>query len=300
MDTFAERLDVASGHRTKFEPQHILLQDRADWFGETHLEVWESDGGVELPETVLYLNGIVINHNIAPTEVRFAGGPPIAGGRVPGRVAILPAGLAYSGVGWAPTRTTVMGLKPQVLAAAVRTSTARSVELRPGYGVADTFIVGAMEALVEDVREGSPMGNLYGDSIIAAIAAHLVRHHSADPRIEDMEAMHDDTKRARIRQHIMDQLGSQLTLHDLSASLDLDLYSFSRWFKREFGVSAHRYVVQARVDRAKDLLTKSSLSLAQIAIDCGFSSQSHLTSVFKRYVGLTPAAYRAVSRGSAK
>jgi len=300
MDTFAERLDVASGARAKFEPDRIVLQDRGGWIADTHVEVWESGGHSELPETVLYLHGIVINHNIAPTEVRFAGGPPIAGASVPGRLAVLPAGLAYRGVGWAPTRITVMGLKPQVLAAAVRTRSARPVELKPAYGVADSFIEEALGALARDVREGSPMGNLYGDSIIAAVAAHRVRHHTADPRIEHGDPMQDEGRRSRIRQHILDQLGSQLTLQDLSASLDLDLYSFNRWFKREFGVSAHRYVVHARVERAKHLLQRSTTSLAEVAIDCGFSSQSHMTSVFKRYVRLTPAAFRAVSKGSAK
>jgi len=297
METFAERFDVASGARTKFEPEQILLQDPANWIAGAHLEVWETTGGSELPETELYLHGIVVTNNVVPTEVRFAGGPPIAGGSVPGCVAILPAGIPYSGVGRGPARTTVFGLRTEVLAAAVRTRGARRVELKPAYGIVDTFIGEAIGVLAADVRDGCPMGSLYGDSIIAAIAAHLIRHYSADPRVDQVNLKSDNVRRERIRQHILDQLGSSLTLQDMAAALGLDLYSFSRWFKESFGVSPHQYVLEARIDRARRLLNTTALSLVDVALDCGFSSQSHLTSVFKRFMGTTPAAFRMLGGG---
>ena len=68
--------------------------------------------------------------------------------------------------------------------------------------------------------------------------------------------------------------------------------SFTRWFSAEFGVSPHRYVMQARIERAKSLLANTTRPLSEVALDCGFSSQSHLSTVFRRFTGRTPGRFR--------
>jgi transcriptional regulator GlxA family with amidase domain len=60
----------------------------------------------------------------------------------------------------------------------------------------------------------------------------------------------------------------------------------------------YRWLRAVRVERAKDLLFNSSLSLSQIAYECGFSDQSHLTRVFSDSIGITPGAWRKARRGS--
>jgi AraC family transcriptional regulator len=62
------------------------------------------------------------------------------------------------------------------------------------------------------------------------------------------------------------------------------------------GLAPHQWLVQQRIAKAKDLLTRSSQSLADIASDCGFSDQSHFTRVFLRAVGATPAEWRRLHR----
>lgn len=295
METFADGVDIASGEPVKFDSVRILLQDRADWFGAC-LEVWETDGDHELPETVLYQHGLVINEWMTPNEVRYAG-RRLSARRIPeGAVSLTPADVPYSASSWGRTRATVVGLRPEVIAAALRMRGAREVELKPSHGIADPFIQAAVQTLAADIRDGNPLGSLYGDTVISALAAHLVRTHAADPRIEITELKSGPVERERIREFIHDRLGESLTLREISQALELDIYSFARWFKKEFGIPPHRYVLEARVERAKQLLKRSPLAIASIADECGFSSQSHLTHVFKRHVGISPAAFRAASR----
>jgi AraC family transcriptional regulator len=58
------------------------------------------------------------------------------------------------------------------------------------------------------------------------------------------------------------------------------------------GQAPHRYVLDRRVERAKALLRDTETSVVDIALETGFSSQSHLSAWFTRLVGTTPAAYR--------
>jgi AraC family transcriptional regulator len=92
---------------------------------------------------------------------------------------------------------------------------------------------------------------------------------------------------------------------DLTVDPDLDRVAgacrlpvgrFLRAFHQTTGMPPHRWLRGFRVERAKDLLLNSTLALAQIAYDCGFSGQSHFTRVFGEAVGITPGAWRRARR----
>jgi hypothetical protein len=67
---------------------------------------------------------------------------------------------------------------------------------------------------------------------------------------------------------------------------------FARRFRQATGMSSHAYVTGRRVAKARAALADGRHGLAQVALDCGFSSQAHLTTVFGQAVGLTPGRYR--------
>ncbi|GCE27664.1 hypothetical protein KDA_31480 [Dictyobacter alpinus] len=68
--------------------------------------------------------------------------------------------------------------------------------------------------------------------------------------------------------------------------------TFTRLFHQTTGESPHQFVLRQRIEHAQRLLKESDLPLISIALESGFASQSHLTQVFKRYLGLTPRIYR--------
>ena len=58
------------------------------------------------------------------------------------------------------------------------------------------------------------------------------------------------------------------------------------------GIAPYQYLMQQRVERAKQLLKQQAISISNIALDCGFSNQTHLTKVFRQMTGMTPKAYQ--------
>jgi AraC family transcriptional regulator len=88
-------------------------------------------------------------------------------------------------------------------------------------------------------------------------------------------------------------ISEKFSLRDLAAMAGDSPFHFARKFSRMTGLTPHQYVIGRRVERARQLLEQDELSIATIAVETGFSSQSHLTEVFRRSVGVTPGVYRA-------
>jgi AraC family transcriptional regulator len=72
-------------------------------------------------------------------------------------------------------------------------------------------------------------------------------------------------------------LDQTIKLADIAEVLDMSQYYFCQLFKQSMGITPHQYLVQCRLDKAKQLLANPDLAIADIALECGFASQSHLT-----------------------
>jgi AraC family transcriptional regulator len=296
VQTSAQRFDVATGSRTKFDVQAVTLQDTGIWPG-LRLEQWEGQGG-ELPETILFQHGFLLNLETShSTEVQWSGHQRCHGDFAAGSFGIFPAGIPYRGGSKGRTLSLAASLSPAFLQSVAGASRTGPIELTPGNGLVDGFISEAFHALAADVRESSPFGPMYGESIAVALAAHLTRHYSADPRIRTERLSAADHKRTLLKQFIFERLEQSLSLAEMAAFSQLDPYSFAHWFKAAFGVPPHQYVLLARIERAKSLLAKSSISLVGVALQCGFSSQSHLSNTFRKFVGISPKVYRKTAGG---
>jgi AraC family transcriptional regulator len=81
-------------------------------------------------------------------------------------------------------------------------------------------------------------------------------------------------------------------LADLADVAGMSQFHFSRMFKQSMGISPHQYLLQQRVEQAKQLLKGKKLAIAEIALQCGFNSQSHLSKHFREATGMTPSDYR--------
>jgi AraC family transcriptional regulator len=95
-------------------------------------------------------------------------------------------------------------------------------------------------------------------------------------------------KLVRAVEYIKDQLNTDLTVSGIAQAVFMSPYHFTRLFKESTGQSPYQYVVEARVRKAKELLTKGMFSISEVAYDVGFVDQSHLTRHFKRIFGLPP------------
>ena len=93
-------------------------------------------------------------------------------------------------------------------------------------------------------------------------------------------------------------LASTLQLKDLAAAACLSVGHFSRVFLRTVGETPLTYVRRRRIQRAQQLMLSTEKSLSEIVGECGFADQSHLTRLFRRQVGIPPAAWRRLHRAS--
>jgi AraC family transcriptional regulator len=124
---------------------------------------------------------------------------------------------------------------------------------------------------------------------------HLARAHSSRARPRSA-AEPEALSQRRIRKlldYIEQHLGEDLSLDALAAEVGLSPLYLARAFRLAVGQSPHRYVVGRRVEAAKRLLRDGDAPIADVALAAGFSSQSHLSSWFRRAVGVSPAVYRS-------
>jgi AraC family transcriptional regulator len=92
--------------------------------------------------------------------------------------------------------------------------------------------------------------------------------------------------------YIEANLGSRMGIAEMSAQAGLSHSYFCRAFKRTLGTSAMAYLFLRRIEHAKTLITSTSERLSEIAVECGFSDQSHLNRKFYRVVGMSPGSWR--------
>lgn len=138
---------------------------------------------------------------------------------------------------------------------------------------------------------------LFFDHVVFAFYARLAqryghRHPREIPRAGALSAA-----QARLAKDMLaDDLTERPSLAAVAAACGLSENRFVRSFRGSTGMPPFRWLRQARVERAKEMLLSPTLSLAQIAYDCGFSDQSHFTRVFSAAVGSSPGKWRQARR----
>jgi AraC family transcriptional regulator len=151
-------------------------------------------------------------------------------------------------------------------------------------------------ALCDEAQHPGQAGRLYVDSVATTMLVHLLRACSnlAPRRLVTGRIPLQGATLRRVLEYVEEHLAEDLRLDVLAGVAGTDRVRFGRAFKAATGVSPHRYVVRRRLDLAARLLrVPDGPPIAEIAYRAGMSSQSHLTTAFRRAYGITPYAYRA-------
>jgi AraC family transcriptional regulator len=183
-------------------------------------------------------------------------------------------------------------IAPQVLQRIGAEINASEVMLKPLLNLEDTFVTGAILALEADVRQGSPLGPIYGETIATALMTHLV-HECAGiaPERLNRPTLNADVA-TKVRDYIEAHFAEPILLGDLASLAGIEIHKVTRAFKKSFGIAPHRYILRTRIARAKAMLRRHDMSLVDVALSTGFSNQSHFTKAFKKLTGLSPSNYR--------
>lgn len=167
------------------------------------------------------------------------------------------------------------------------------LELLPAFQIRDAQIEAIAMMLFTEHKQERFDNGLYLDSLTNVLAVNLLRNHTASkPKLSIYEGGLPPRQLSQVLDYIDAYLDRNIKLADLAKLLDISPFHFSRLFKQSIGMTPHQYLSQQRVERAKQLLKKTDRLIIDIALECGFSSHSHLSKQFRQITGITPKAYR--------
>lgn len=147
--------------------------------------------------------------------------------------------------------------------------------------------------MLTELQNQQSGGALYLDALAQSLTVQLLREHSStQPKLPKYEGGLPPYQLRRVLAYVDAHLTQDIKLADLAQLLAMSPFHFGRMFKQSVGISPHQYVIQQRIERAKTLLKQSDRAIIDIALECGFSSHSHLSKQFRQLTGTTPKKFR--------
>ncbi|MEI2297017.1 helix-turn-helix domain-containing protein [Ensifer sp. MJa1] len=134
-----------------------------------------------------------------------------------------------------------------------------------------------------------PLHDLYGDGLTVALFIDLMKLGRSAPRKRSPLAA---WQLRRVVDYIEANSGRNIRLEELATLAGLSQSHFSHAFKASTGMAPHQWQMNARIERAKQLLLRNEALLTSVAVETGFSDQAHFTRVFRKVVGTTPAHWK--------
>jgi AraC-like DNA-binding protein len=153
-----------------------------------------------------------------------------------------------------------------------------------------------LRLLAEELSVPGVHGRLYAEALTLALLIDMLRHQDAPRRIVPIKGGLAAWQLRRVEEMIHGRLAEDLSLAELARVADLSKSHFARAFRRSTGLPPHQYQLNARVERAKQLLRCSDLTLTQIGSDCGFNEQSQFIRAFRRVVGVSPGTWQRMQK----
>jgi AraC family transcriptional regulator len=119
--------------------------------------------------------------------------------------------------------------------------------------------------------------------------------HAADPKHSQLKPARGGLTGHQLR-HIKEFVDAhvckEIGISELAGLIGLSQFHFIRAFKHSVGLSPYQYVLSERISVAKEMLSESDLSIADVALAVGFSGATQLNRVFRKWIGVTPTAFR--------
>jgi AraC family transcriptional regulator len=147
--------------------------------------------------------------------------------------------------------------------------------------------------LMAEHQSGMPTGRLYSDSLMTALLIRFMSLRNGELLGQEKGGDRFSlSQQRRLTEFIEDNIASGLSLAELAGVVGYGVSRFKTLFKNSFGATPHVYVLTRRVEHARVLIETGALSLSQIALESGFSHQSHMAVAFRKTFGVSPAHLR--------
>ena len=166
-------------------------------------------------------------------------------------------------------------------------------EIQDNFGTRDAHIEEIARGLLGSLGREGAASRMYAESLATQLTIHLLQHYSTadivDRRAPVKLSRH---KLSRAIEYIDENIRDDLTLQDIARVLAMSPSHFAHAFRQTIGTPPHRYVLDRRIECAKQLLKETDLAITEIAHRIGCASHSHFSVMFHRGTGQTPRDYR--------
>jgi AraC family transcriptional regulator len=175
----------------------------------------------------------------------------------------------------------------------------RDLSYEPGVGVNDLTISSLGSLLLPALSHPDQANPLFVDHVLLAVGVHVAQIYGGmRPMSRLVRGGLAPWQERRAREVILANIKRGVPLKDVARECGLSVGYFSHAFRRTLGVAPHKWLTEQRVELSKEKLRDDGLSLSDVAAECGFSDQSHLTRIFRQAVGVSPGAWRRALNNS--
>jgi AraC family transcriptional regulator len=165
------------------------------------------------------------------------------------------------------------------------------IELRECLRCEDPLIIQLAHELTRACKTNET-NLLYADTLALCMAMRLL--HTNDPRAKAASTRGglSPLQLRRITDYLTEHMSVNVTLAELASIAELSPFHFARAFKQSTGQPPHRYQIFLRIEKARELLDATTLSVADVAAQLGYDDPSYFARLFVREFGMAPQAYR--------
>ena len=176
----------------------------------------------------------------------------------------------------------------------------QSLSLNTRHELFDSKVSDLTLEVARQTMAGLPDGRLYVQGLTLSLLGLMAERYSTGTRKPALKTQTLSARQMHILAEVMHHnLSGDLSIDELARHLGMSAHHFARLFKASYGVTPHRYIQTLRLNTAAETLAQhANTPIAVVAATCGFSSQSHLTELMKRNMGITPAELRRSHKGA--
>jgi AraC family transcriptional regulator len=148
-------------------------------------------------------------------------------------------------------------------------------------------------SILSEMQDGAILSRLKIDLLGLELGVHLLRQHSSLPR-QDLEPATTlaPWQVTRVLDFMSAGLAKNSTLAEIASLVRLSPFHFARCFKQSTGLPPHRYLIQLRIEKAKELLEHTALPITEIAAQVGYEDPGYFSRLFLKEAGVSPSQYR--------
>jgi AraC family transcriptional regulator len=171
-----------------------------------------------------------------------------------------------------------------------------SFQLQEVFFVEDLVVAQITKNILSPVKHGEPLDRLALDQIATVLGAHTLQAHCGVPKFAVPPGRGlEPWQKLRTEEMLRTHLEGNITIKELATACSLSASHFGRCFRRSFATSVHQRLIQLRIEHAKELLSRSKKTLAEIALLSGFYDQAAFSRTFSRIEHMIPSRWRQLN-----